>query len=176
MERFKANPMVTRLLEGGESKEYMAHLIPEGGAAAMPPVYTDGMLVVGDAAGMSNAIYREGSNLALISAKLAAQTCIDAHNRGDFSARSLAQYRRLLDESFIMKDLRLYSRTSQFFQNNRDFLEVYPGLLADAAHQMLTVDSVPKQDKQRAIVRRLLKERAPWDLVRDAFGALRSLS
>jgi electron transfer flavoprotein-quinone oxidoreductase len=176
MERFKANPMVKRLLDGGESKEYMAHLIPEGGAAAMPPVFTDGMLVVGDAAGMSNAIYREGSNLALISAKLAAQTCIEAHERGDFSARSLGRYRQLLDESFIMKDLRLYSRTSQFFQNNRDFLEVYPGILAEAAHQMLTVDSVPKQDKQRAIVRRLLKERAPWDLVRDAIGALRSLS
>ncbi len=176
MERFKAHPMVKRLLEGGESKEYMAHLIPEGGAAAMPPVYTDGMLVVGDAAAMSNAIYREGSNLALISAKLAAQTCIEAHERGDFSAQSLARYRQLLDESFIMKDLRLYSRTSQFFQKNRDFLEVYPGILADAVHEMLTVDSVPKQDKQRAIVKRLLKERAPWELVRDALGALRALT
>jgi electron transfer flavoprotein-quinone oxidoreductase len=154
----------------------MAHLIPEGGAAAMPPVYTDGMLVVGDAAGMSNAIYREGSNLALISAKLAAQTCIEAHERGDFTARSLSRYKKLLDESFIMKDLTLYSRTSQFFQKNRDFLELYPGLLAEAAHQLLTVDSVPKQDKQRAIVRKLLHDRAPWELVRDAVGALRALS
>jgi electron transfer flavoprotein-quinone oxidoreductase len=176
MERFKANPSIKRLLEGGESKEYMAHLIPEGGAAAMPPVYTDGMLVVGDAAGMSNAIYREGSNLALISAKLAAQTCIEAHERGDFTARSLSRYKKLLDESFIMKDLTLYSRTSQFFQKNRDFLELYPGLLAEAAHQLLTVDSVPKQDKQRAIVRKLLHDRAPWELVRDAVGALRALS
>jgi electron transfer flavoprotein-quinone oxidoreductase len=176
MERFKSNPMIKRLLEGGEAKEYMAHLIPEGGADAMPPVYTDGMLVVGDAAGMSNAIYREGSNLALVSAKLAAQTCIEAHERGDFSAQSLSRYRQLLGESFIMKDLHLYSRTSQFFQKNRDFLELYPGLLAEAAHQMLTVDSVPKQDKQRAIVRQLLRDRAPWELLRDAVGALRALS
>jgi electron transfer flavoprotein-quinone oxidoreductase len=176
MERFKANPMIKRLLEGGESKEYMAHLIPEGGADAMPPVFTDGMLVVGDAAGMSNAIYREGSNLALVSAKLAAQTCIEAHQRGDFSAQSLARYRQLLDESFIMKDLSLYSRTSRFFQKNRDFLELYPGMLAEAAHQMLSVDSVPKQDKQRAILRQLLRERAPWELIRDAVGALRALT
>ena len=42
----------------------------------MPPVFTDGMLVVGDAAGLSNPIYREGSNLALVSAKLAAQVCV----------------------------------------------------------------------------------------------------
>jgi electron transfer flavoprotein-quinone oxidoreductase len=176
MERFKANSMVRRLLEGGESKEYMAHLIPEGGAAAMPPVYTDGMLVVGDAAGMSNAIYREGSNLALVSAKLAAEACIEAHERGDFSARTLKRYRQLLDESFIMKDLNLYSRTSQFFQKNPDFLQLYPGLLVDAAHQMLTVDSVPKQDKQRAVLRRLVRDRAPWELVRDAVGALRALT
>src|SRR6266542_3443962 len=105
MERFKSHPMLKKLLEGGESKEYMAHLIPEGGAAAMPPLYTDGMLVVGDAAGMSNAIYREGSNLALASAKIAAQTCVEAHKAGDFSSKTLSQYKGLLDDSFVMKDL-----------------------------------------------------------------------
>lgn len=177
MERFKSHPMVRKLLAGGESKEYMAHLIPEGGAAAMPPVYTDGMLVVGDAAGMSNAIYREGSNLALASAKMAAQTCIEAHTAGDFSARALARYKELLDSSFVMKDLTLYSRTSRYFQNKAgEFLEVYPDLLVDAAHELLTVDSVPKRDKQRKILRQLLARRAPWELVRDAVGALRALT
>jgi electron transfer flavoprotein-quinone oxidoreductase len=169
--------MLKKLLEGGESKEYMAHLIPEGGAANMPPLYTDGMLVVGDAAGMSNAIYREGSNLALVSAKLAAQTCIEAHQRGDFSAASLSQYKALLDDSFVMKDLELYSRTSRFFQaRSDDFLGVYPGLLVEAAHELLSVDSVPKQEKQRRIIRRLLGQRAPWELARDAVGALRALT
>jgi len=176
MERFKNHAMVKKLLDGGESKEYMAHLIPEGGAAAMPPVYTDGMLVVGDAAGMSNAIYREGSNLALVSAKLAVQTIIEAHQRGDFSAQTLGQYKALLDDSFVMKDLTLYSRTSKFFQNNPDFLERYPELLVNAAHEMFSVDSMPKQDKQKLIIRRLMQERAPWQVVKDAVGALRSLT
>jgi hypothetical protein len=49
-------------------------------------------------------------------------------------------------------------------------------MLAEAAHQMLSVDSVPKQDKQRAILRQLLRERAPWELIRDAVGALRALT
>ncbi|MEA2642511.1 MAG: electron transfer flavoprotein-quinone oxidoreductase [Chloroflexota bacterium] len=176
LEGFKSHPMLKKLLDGGEAKEYMAHLIPEGGAAAMPPVYTDGMLVVGDAAGMSNAIYREGSNLALVSAKLAAQTCIEAHEVGDFSARTLSRYKTLLDDSFIMKDLRLYSRTSSFFHQKPEFLELYPELLMEAAHTMLSVDSVPKQDKQRQVLRQLLGKRAPWELVRDAVGALRALS
>jgi len=176
MERFKAHPMVRKLLEGGESKEYMAHLIPEGGATVMPPVYTDGMLVVGDAAGMSNAIYREGSNLALVSAKLAVQTCVEAHERGDFSAESLKRYKELLDDSFIMKDLQLYSRTSRFFQENTEFLEKYPQLIVDAVHEFFAVDSIPKQDKQRRILRRLMEQRAPLAMIRDAFGALRALT
>jgi electron transfer flavoprotein-quinone oxidoreductase len=165
-----------KLLEGGESKDYMAHLIPEGGATAMPPVYTDGMLVVGDAAGMSNAIYREGSNLALISAKLAVQTCLEAHQRGDFSARTLSRYKALLDDSFIMKDLSLYSRTTQFFQGRPEFLEKYPEMLVDAAHELLSVDSIPKQETQRRILRRFMQQRAPWAVVKDAVGALRSLT
>src|SRR5206468_547814 len=98
------------------AKEYSAHLIPEGGAASMPPVFTDGMLVVGDAAGLSNPIYREGSNLALMSAKYATQVCVEAHERGDFSAESLRRYKTLLDESFIMDDLTAYTKTSRFFQ------------------------------------------------------------
>ena len=40
MERFKKHPMLQKLLEGGESKEYMAHLIPEGGAAAIKSAAT----------------------------------------------------------------------------------------------------------------------------------------
>lgn len=176
MERFKAHPMVKKLLEGGESKEYMAHLIPEGGSAAMPPVHTDGMLVVGDAAGMSNAIYREGSNLALVSAKLAAQTCIEAREKGDYSAQTLSRYKARLDESFVMKDLDLYSRTSRYFQANSELLELYPKILVEAAHEFLCVDSVPKQDKQRAILRRLLAHRPPWKLAQDAVGAFRALT
>jgi len=176
MERFKAHAMLKKLLEGGESKEYMAHLIPEGGATAMPPVYTDGMLVVGDAAGMSNAIYREGSNLALVSAKLAVQTVLEAHEHGDFSARTLGHYKALLDDSFIMKDLSLYSRTTRFFQSKPEFLEKYPELIVDAIHEMLSVDSIPKQEKQRKILRRLIEQRAPWEVVKDAVGALRSLT
>lgn len=176
MERFKRHPMVKRLLDGGDAKEYMAHLIPEGGADAMPPVYTDGMLVVGDAAGLSNPIYREGSNLALISAKFAAETCIEAHKQGDFSATSMARYKQLLDESFIMDDLRTYSKTSRFFQGKPVFLERYPEIITEAIHELLTVDSVSKRQKQRKILRQVFRRRRPWDLARDAIGALRSVT
>ena len=75
-----------------------------------------------------------------------------------------------------MKDLRMYSRTSSYFQKQSQFLETYPQLLVDAAHEMLSVDSVPKRDKQRRILRQMLARRGPFALVKDAVGAFRALT
>jgi hypothetical protein len=38
------------------------------------------------------------------------------------------------------------------------------------------VDSVPKQDKQRKILRQVLRRRGPVGLVKDAVGAFRALT
>ena len=38
LEKLKQHPSVAPLIEGGEMKEYTAHLIPEGGFHAVPPV------------------------------------------------------------------------------------------------------------------------------------------
>ena len=46
----------------------------------------------------------------------------------------------------------------------------------DAAHELLSVDSVPKQDKQRKILRQMLARRGPFSLVKDAVGAFRALT
>ena len=50
LEAFKRHPSVAPLIEGSEVKEYSAHLIPEGGFKAIPQLYGDGWVVVGDAA------------------------------------------------------------------------------------------------------------------------------
>ncbi len=71
LESFKNNPMVKPLIRGGETKEYAGHMIPEGGYNAMPKLYGNGVLVAGDAAQMVNGLHREGSNMAMISGKLA---------------------------------------------------------------------------------------------------------
>jgi len=88
----------------------------------------------------------------------------------------LSQYAARLEETFVMKDLRLYSRTSSYFQKQTQFLETYPELLVEAAHELLSVDSVPKQVKQRKILRRMLRQRGPIALAKDALGAFRALT
>jgi electron transfer flavoprotein-quinone oxidoreductase len=62
-------------------------------------------MLLGDAAGFVNFMYQEGSNLAITSGKLAAETVIAAKEKGDYSADSLSLYEKKLKDSFIMKDL-----------------------------------------------------------------------
>ena len=65
----KAHPAIAPLVEGGEVKEYSAHVIPEAGLAMMPKMTGDGMLVAGDAAALCLAagIWLEGVNFAMAS-------------------------------------------------------------------------------------------------------------
>jgi len=176
LEHFKSHPMVAPLLEGGETREYLAHLIPEGGLRGMPKLSTHGMLVVGDAAMLINSMHREGSNLAMGSGKLAAQAVLHARDRRDFSAGSLSRYDQLIRDSYIYKDLHKYRNMSRFFETHTEFFGLYPELLNEAAREMLTVDGVPKRRKQRAIFWGALKKRPLWRMAVDFFKAWRSIA
>lgn len=148
LNRFKAHPSIAPLIEGGEMIEYSAHLIPEGGWHSLPTLYIDGALVAGDAAMMVNPLNREGSNLAMISGKFAAETIIRAKERGDFSAATLSHYRQLLDDSFIMKDLHKIRNVTDFAHSRPYLLSDVPEAISQMLREYLRVDSVPKKDKQ----------------------------
>lgn len=175
LDRFKRHPAIAPLIAGGELVEYSAHLIPEGGFDRLPPLYADGVVVVGDAAGLVNPLNREGANLAMLSGRLAAQAIVEAKQRGDFSIASLARYRELLDDSIVLKDLRKIRRVTPFAHARPHLLRDYPQLAAEIAREYLTVDGTAKKDKQAkiaAMIRRLPKKR----LLGDAVGALRSMT
>jgi electron transfer flavoprotein-quinone oxidoreductase len=175
LEKLKSHPAVAPFVEGGETREYLAHLIPEGGASSMPPLYTDGMVVVGDAAGMVNSLHREGANLAVTSGFLAAQAILRALEWKDFSAKSLARYQQLLQESYVLRDLDKYRRGPHFFEAHREIFSLYPEIGRQAGEIMLTVDGVSKREKQRRIIHDALSKRPIWKLMKDAWDAWRSL-
>ena len=74
----KAHPAIAPLVEGGEVKEYSAHVIPEAGYDMMPELVADGMLVAGDAAAMCLAagIWLEGVNFAIGSGAAAGRAAV----------------------------------------------------------------------------------------------------
>jgi electron transfer flavoprotein-quinone oxidoreductase len=175
LDRFKAHPAIAPLIAGGETLEYSGHLIPEGGYNRLPQVYTDGAVVVGDAAQLVNPVNREGGNLAMLSGTLAAQAIVEAKARDDFSAMSLSRYRELLDESVIMQDLHKIRNVTDFAHARPHLLRDYPNLLSGMAEEYLRVDGVPKKAKQQkmlAMAKALPKRR----LLDDLIGAARSLA
>lgn len=170
LEGLKRHPAVKPLIEGAEMKEYAAHLIPEGGYKALPQLYGDGWLVVGDSAGFVNAVHREGSNLAMTSGRLAAETLVELRAAGrPFSAANLAGYKRRLDESFVMADLKKYQEVPDFLLQRAHFLDLYPRFANAAAREILTVDGRSKRDKQRRILAELRQKRSVLGLLGDAY-------
>ena len=175
LEGLKQHPSVRPLLDGAEMKEYAAHLIPEGGYTALPRLYGDGWLVVGDSAGFVNGVHREGSNLAMTSGRFAAETLIALREAGrDFSADNLAGYKRRLDDSFVMADLKKYANVPHLLDDNPHLLGVYPRVVGEAAREMLTVDGVAKRDKQKRILAQLTQRRSLLGLLGDAYKMWRA--
>jgi electron transfer flavoprotein-quinone oxidoreductase len=175
LEDMKAHPSIAPLLEGGEMKEYAAHLIPEGGYNAIPRVYGNGWLVVGDAGMFVNAVHREGSNLAMTSGRLAAETVIALRNEDKpMNEKNLARYRSALDNSFVIKDLKKYRHLPRVFHRNPQFLSTYPELLNQAAHSMLKVDGIDKKSKEREIRRNFKNRRSLLGMMGDAYKMWRA--
>ncbi|MDO8055414.1 MAG: FAD-dependent oxidoreductase, partial [Candidatus Hermodarchaeota archaeon] len=94
IDHMKQFPFIQRLIKDGELLEYAAHLVPEGGYQGLSKLYTDGLLVTGDAAGLAiNIGYAlEGMNFAIASGVAAATTIRNAEVRKDYSKRTLKQY------------------------------------------------------------------------------------
>jgi electron transfer flavoprotein-quinone oxidoreductase len=158
MEHFKNLEPIKPLLQGGETVEYLAHMIPEGGYKGIPKVYGPGYLVCGDSAMLSNPVHREGSNLAMTSGRLAGETVVHCKEKDSFEEADLREYRLRLDSSWIMADMKKYDKAVPLLEHNPQMLSEYPGLADRALDEFFRVDGVSKFDKQKKIVRMLRKE------------------
>ncbi len=177
MEEFRTHPSVAKLLEGGELVEYGAHLIPEGGLEYVPKRYGNGWALVGDAAGFcfSNGMVIQGMNYAVGSGIQAAETVLEANEKGDFSAGQMAGYKRRLQNSYIWKDFERFSEMESVVWNPR-FHKTYPALVEGVFTEMFTQDETPKK-KTRDVVREQMKQMgvSPFTMAKDAFTAGKNL-
>lgn len=174
LDRFKKHPAIAPLIQGGETVEYSAHLIPEVGYDRMPQVYAGGVVVVGDAAGLVNPMNREGANLAMLSGRLAAQAIIEAKDKQDFLAASLSKYKQLLDDSIIAADMKKISKLTPFAHDRPQLFTTYPQTLSDAAFEYLSVDGLSKSAKQQKIAGMFTKL-PKRQLASDIFGVLKAM-
>lgn len=173
LEDLKNHPMIRPLIKGAESQEYLAHLIPEGGYNAIPKLVGNGVLVVGDAAQLVNGIHREGSNLAMKSGVLAAETIIEANQKKDYSEQSLHSYCKNVYDSFIGKDLKKYKDTAHTLETHPQYFKEYIPMLNKVAHDFFSVDGVPKKEKQKQAIQMFTKDKGFVTVFRDLYRAWR---
>lgn len=176
LDAFKKHPSVAPLIAGSEVKEYAAHLIPEGGYKAIPQLFGDGWVICGDAAQLNNAVHREGSNLAMTSGRLAAEAIFQLKTRREpMNAANLSLYKKLLEDSFVLKDLKKYKDMPELLHTQaQNLFLTYPQLVSKAMENFVRVDGKPKIEKEKDTFSRFKKARGTFGLIGDALRVARA--
>ena len=105
LQQLKVHPFIHKMIKGGEVVSYAARCIPSGGYNSMPRLFADGMLVIGDSAGMVDDQKLKGIHLGMKSGILAAETILDCIKENDFSKKSLGKFEDRVSKSYIKNEL-----------------------------------------------------------------------
>ncbi|MBR1617959.1 hypothetical protein IJ670_07400, partial [bacterium] len=168
LEAIKNHPDIKPLIQDGETIEYSAHLIPEGGFKTLPQLYSNGVLIAGDAAGFVNGVHFEGTNFALISGKLAAKAALDALEKQDYSSNTLKTYKKYLENSFILKDLYSYRNIIHLLYSRRYSLSYfYPQKIKEFFEIITSANCISKASQIRKFTIDILKQRGLIEIFKD---------
>ena len=176
LEKFKAHPAVAPLVRGGKLREYSAHLIPESGWQMRPHLYSDGMLVAGDAAGfvLATGVYIEGINYALQSGLAAGEAAVVACRRREFSRYTLSHYVEFLRRRNVLQDFQAYRHAPNFVNSER-LQNLYPQLAASASEALFRVDG-KRKEKLLPLYWRSMRQVGgkPGDVLKDLYHIARA--
>jgi electron transfer flavoprotein-quinone oxidoreductase len=176
LDQFKHHPAVAPLVRDSVTLEYSAHMIPEGGWAMLPQLSKGGLLVVGDAAGFVFAagLFLEGMNFAIASGLAAAETVKLTHTEHDFSALSMSRYRKKLEDSFVLQDLKKFRHAPDFVNNER-LQNLYPELFCQTAENLFRSNGTPRRKIGRVAFDTMRGKVPLRTLIRDSWQAARAM-
>ena len=176
LDAFKRHPGVRKYLEGGELLEYSAHMLPEGGHAAIGELVGNGLMICGDAAGLLNmSLYKEGTNHAMESGWYAGQTAAEAKRAGSFSKAVLGAYTRRLETSTAMQDMKKYAELPEILTGTPALFSLYPQKITQLLVDYFTVTGRPKAEIQKQALKKFLSGLPKLQLVRDLLKARKVL-
>jgi electron transfer flavoprotein-quinone oxidoreductase len=176
-DRFLSHPAIEPFLKGGELLEYGCHMVAEGGQAMVHDLTRPGLVVVGEAAGLSlnTGFTVRGMDLAAGSGFAAARAIDASLLKGDFSKSSLDAYSVELDNIFVGKDMRTYSKAPHFLENPRMY-RAYGQLLSDVMYGMYNLDTTPRQHLLPIAKEALKKSPVNFtQLIKDMYAGVRAL-
>ncbi len=177
--KFKEHPYISKLLRKGDvlmdHVEYGAHLVPEGGINTLTRIHGNGYMVGGDAAGFifSNGLVIQGMNYAIKSGLLAAKATKAALDKKDYSELSLIEYTKMIEASFIYKDLKKFSKVHKMTKN-KNLFKIYPKAINEGLKRALSETNQPKNHLYKTMLNSLKEHGAGlFTLLKDARGAMR---
>lgn len=176
-DRFLAHRFIAPYLEGGEVAEYGCHLVAEGGLDMIGEIAMDGMLVVGDAAGLTlnTGLTVRGMDLAVASAVAAAEGVHSALEQNDTSKSGLAGYRERLFASHAGKDMKTYAKAPAFLELERLYKD-YGELFANVLYGAFNLDTEPRRHLLSVARKALMQSPVTMrQLVRDGISGARAL-
>jgi|GEM_PF-4913183 len=74
-----------------------------------------------------------------------------------------------------MQDLKKYKELPKLLQKNRHLLDKYPKLINDAAFELLKVDGISKQAKQRSIWKNMKQQIGFTRMLKDLYKIWRTV-
>lgn len=169
LNKLKQHPSIAPLIKDGELLEYSAHLIPEGGYKSIPKLYSDGVMVTGDAAMLVNNVHWEGTNIAMLSGQFAAEAAIEAIDSKDFSSNMLSLYEKKLKASSFLKDMKTYKDVVDVVHSNSgSFLKYYPEKINEFFEMFTQSGYIPRAAQYRRFIKNFIKGRKISQLFKDA--------
>ncbi|WP_425059949.1 hypothetical protein SCACP_05780 [Sporomusa carbonis] len=173
LQNLKMHPAVYPLIKDGMTIEYGAHLVPEVGYQAMPKkLYRDGLVLVGDAAGMvvnSGTILR-GIDLAIVSGVAAARAVLKNDGESNIGPAYVAE----LENLALIPTMKLYANFHELLSNRR-MMSVYPNMANDMMKTLFTVDGKLPERMDKAMLKVLKKHVTFGQLIADGWRGVKAI-
>ena len=172
LERFKNHPCIFPLIKNGQTVEYSAHMIPADGYKNIPKLFTDGLILIGDAAGLlNNSFFHEGVNMAMCSGINAAETILRNRKRKRYDAKSLSLYERLLRNCFVLDDMKNCREFLDIMHVHKELVNDYPHAVKDGLVKYFEVSNIPKRVLKISAFREF-KRRVSFAKIARAFTSM----
>lgn len=167
-----ANPAMKPLLRGLAAPSVQSESAPISGYKYIAPVYGNGWMLVGPSARLADPLRHEDSHTELLCGKFAADAAFRAIRADDTSQRSLSVYRAMLDDSFLMQDLKSQKNAVEEIERDPTVLGYYPGFVNRWLENDTAGGLSPRRERNREFMRNLRNERPVWEF---AMGLRKSL-
>ena len=113
-------------------------------------------------------------DFAVASGQMAAQAAISALDDGDVSEQSLHRYMDLLENSFVLRDMRQYQRFPHFMESTKRIFNGYPGMVRDIFDAMFVVDGSPQLPLKKKFMEPA-KQLGLMNILKDVKGGMKAL-